>query len=321
MRIKIRGFITCKSKEFYSDCADNYGYNPDLHKFSISDGVSKSFFPKIWSEALVKQWVQKEIWDTDDFILKCQNEWHHSLEKIVQSSDVKWFTKLNYNRRLPGLATFVGLQLFPEQKTWEATAIGDSFLFFVPKIISDFDKETIILSSKSEPIIFDNFPDYLSSIGTTHKGMPFKKLVQQELKSGTFFLMTDALSEWFLKEKDNALGKIEVWEYQKDFEAFVDNARAENNLTNDDSAILIIEIFDEISSLIDYDVVRVADLQELADKQDIELAPKENLETPTLLPPTPSIFKSIKKFLVHNNSESSQSINPEDNISPEPIEA
>lgn len=320
MRIKIRGFITCKSKEFYSDCADNYGFNPDHHKFSISDGVSKSFFPKLWSELLVNRWVQQEIWNIDEFILKCQEDWHQSLERIVHSPDVKWFTKLNYNRRLPGLATFVGLQLFPDQKKWDANAIGDSFLFFVPRDYVDFDKETTILSSKPEPIIFDNFPDYLSSIGNTHKGLPFKKIIQQELKSGTFLLMTDALSEWFLKEKDNALKQIAVWEYQKDFEAFVDTARTENKLANDDSAILIIEIFDEISSLIDYDVVRVSSLQELTDKQDLALAPKENLGETTLPSKIPSLLQSFKNIFIPNISDNSQPINADSIISSETSE-
>ena len=48
MKVLIKGFITCKSAEQYVDCADNYAVNKSSHRFSVSDGVSKSFFPKIY---------------------------------------------------------------------------------------------------------------------------------------------------------------------------------------------------------------------------------------------------------------------------------
>ena len=53
MKINIKGFITSKKSELYSDCADNYDVKTEHNKFAISDGVSKSFFPKVWSEIML----------------------------------------------------------------------------------------------------------------------------------------------------------------------------------------------------------------------------------------------------------------------------
>ena len=46
MKINIKGFITSKKSELYSDCADNYAINIEHNKFSISDIISYLFFFK-----------------------------------------------------------------------------------------------------------------------------------------------------------------------------------------------------------------------------------------------------------------------------------
>jgi hypothetical protein len=165
MKVSIKGFITCKSAEQFIDCADNYAVNKSSHRFSVSDGVSKSFFPKVWSEILVTQFVERTDLKENELIKVCQEEWQKKIDEIVRLPDTKWFTKSQFNRKDPALATFVGLQFFEKEKKWSASALGDSFLFFVPNGFKDYQKELVKLSSKAEPIVFDNFPDYLTSIG------------------------------------------------------------------------------------------------------------------------------------------------------------
>lgn len=267
MQISIKGYITSKESELFYDCADRFAYNKEQHKFAISDGVSKAFFPKIWADILVSNWVKNQ-WDSDEqFIESCQTEWLKQVTEIVEKPDVKWFTKNAFNRKEAGLATFVGLHFFEDKKEWrwKANALGDSFLFFVPNDFKDFETEVIRLSSKEEPIKFDNFPDYLSSIGDNHKG---KKNTKEELLSeGTFYLMTDALAEWFITEKENAIGKIDVWQNQKDFERFVNEERLNNKLGNDDSAILIIEIRKDNKDKLSFVAENVSNIDELIKEQ------------------------------------------------------
>lgn len=268
MKVSIKGFITCKSAEQYIDCADNYAVNKSSHRFSVSDGVSKSFFPKVWSEILVTQFVERTDLKENKLIKVCQEEWQKKIDEIVSLPDTKWFTKSQYNRKDPALATFVGLQFFEKEKKWSASALGDSFLFFVPMGYKDYQKELVKLSSKVEPIVFDNFPDYLTSIGGSHKGRAKEK--SGNLRNGTFYLMTDALAEWFIKEGENAIGKITVWKSQADFERFITQAIEENQLTNDDCAILCIELTEIEKKGIDYSKIQVTDLNDLITDQEVE---------------------------------------------------
>lgn len=268
MKVNIKGFITSKSAEQYIDCADNYAVNKNSHRFSVSDGVSKSFFPKVWSEILAGQFVERTDLKESELIKVCQDEWQKRIDEIVSLPETKWFTKTQYSRKDPALATFVGLQFLEKEKKWSASALGDSFLFFVPKGYKDYQKELVKLSSKVEPIVFDNFPDYLTSIGESHKGRAKEK--GGNLRNGTFYLMTDALAEWFIKEEENAIGKITVWKSQADFERFITQAIEENQLTNDDCAILCIELSEVEKKGIDYSKIQVTDLNDLITDQEAE---------------------------------------------------
>jgi hypothetical protein len=266
MKVSIKGFITCKSAEQYIDCADNYAVNKSSHRFSVSDGVSKSFFPKVWSEILVSQFVERTDLKESELIKFCQAEWQKRIDELVSLPETKWFTKSQYSRKDPALATFVGLQFFEKEKKWSASALGDSFLFFVPNGFKDYQKELVKLSSKGEPIVFDNFPDYLTSIGDSHKGRPKEK--SGNIKNGTFYLMTDALAEWFINEGENAIGKITVWKSQSDFERFISQAIEEKEMTNDDCAILCIEISEVDRKGIEYKKIQVTDLNDLINEQE-----------------------------------------------------
>lgn len=281
MEILIKGFIASKKAELFSDCADRYEINLEKHKYAISDGVSKSFFPKFWAEILVKGYVNSENEEVSDKdIENYQEEWKEEVDSFIDSnSNVKWFTLNAYNRNTPALATFVGLQILEKEKKWKATARGDSFLFFVPKEMKNFDNDCIKLSSKQD-CIFDNYPDYLSSVGGSHKGE--YQRVEKELKEGTFYLMTDALSEWFIKEKENAIGKIEVWTNQEDFEHFVNEERISEKLGDDDSAILIIDVKDDNNDGISYPEKdsNISKIDQLISKQEASCEKTKTSEIP-----------------------------------------
>ena len=251
----------------YGDCADNYALNTGNHKFSISDGVSKSFFPKVWSTILVNEYVNIPETDETSFIKACQQKWSNQIESKVNRPETKWYTRTEYNRRTPALATFVGLQFFENERKWTASALGDTFLFFLPEGYTHFLEDLVVLSSKVEPLIFDNFPDYFTSIGDQHKGLPLKKVEDQPLSPGTFFLMTDALAEWFVSEKEKAKENIDIWRDQKDFERFVNQAREDRTMSDDDSAILIINVQDDEQANFSYDVMSVSKLADLVDEE------------------------------------------------------
>ena len=266
MKVNIKGFITSKKSELYSDCADNYAVNIEYNKFAISDGVSKSFFPKIWSDILANKYVNQKDWNDEEFIIECQKEWQTKIVEIVSQPETKWFTKSQYSRKDPALATFVGLQFLETEQKWIAQALGDSFLFFIPKGSTEIDTK---LSSKSEPIVFDNFPDYLSSIGNSHKGEK-KPIKGEKIKEGTFYLMTDALAEWFLKDTELAIPKLRNIQNQEQFLITIEDERNTNRLNDDDSAVSIIEVFDDGKKAFSYSNEREITLLSDIIKQQVE---------------------------------------------------
>ena len=269
MKINIKGFITSKKSELYSDCADNYHINKENNKFAISDGVSKSFFSKVWSDVLVKKYVNHKDWkDDNEFIVESQKEWQCKIDEIVNQSETKWFTKSQYIRKDPALATFVGLQFIESEQIWIAQALGDSFLFFIPKGLTEIEKK---LSTKPEHVVFDNFPDYLSSIANyPHKGEK-KAIKREKLKEGTFYLMTDALAEWFLINTEQAKQKLDNIKTQEQYLETIANERNANRLNDDDSAVLILELFDDDKKEISYTKNQETKLNDLITIQEAEI--------------------------------------------------
>jgi hypothetical protein len=118
MEVSIKGYIVPKESELFYDCADRYAYNKSQNKFAISDGVTKSFFPKIWAEILVNKWVSSKEFDETQFIVDCQKDWLDQVTEIVNKPDAKYFTKNAFNRKKSGLATFIGLRFYKKKKEW-----------------------------------------------------------------------------------------------------------------------------------------------------------------------------------------------------------
>ncbi len=260
MKIRTYGYITHKEAEHYSDCADRYAVKTENNRFAIADGVSKSFFPDLWADILVNDFV---LTNKDDqfSIEKCQAEWLKQVAEKVQHPNVKWYTKNAFIRNESGLATFVTLCF--EDKKWCANALGDSFLFFVPKGSTVFD-DWVKLSSKPEPVVFDSFPDYYSSRNKKHGE---EKSIERDLTPGTFYLMTDALSEWVFNQKEKAIDEIKKWNNQTEFERSITELRSLNYLNNDDSAILIIELEDDGNHDFTYDKTEIQSIYELVEDE------------------------------------------------------
>jgi hypothetical protein len=266
MKISIKGFIYHKEAETFEDCFDRFGVNILNHKFSVADGVSKSFFPGIWAELLVNSFISNKNrvnLDSTDVLKTLQSEWSKKVFDIVKRPNQKYYVKNFFAEGRSAAATFVGLHFFSENFTyrWESFALGDSFLFFVPEHvinISDHFSEIVYMSSKKS-FEFDNFPDFFESKGSLGKGKI--KQVKQDLQPGTFYLMTDALSEWFIEEKQAAINEINTWQTQEIFETRVSELR-KINLQNDDSTILIIKLEDDGLPTLTYSKLNLTTLPE-----------------------------------------------------------
>ena len=289
MKVNIKGYICPKKTENYSDCVDRYGYNLENNSFAISDGVTNSFYPGIWAELLISNFIDRDTnldFNIPIFLESIRKEWFNKVSAIAECSK-KWAVRKNFKERRPGLATFVGLNFSKLDNIFylNAIALGDSFLFYIPKAVSDssFDLENddfLYLSSKSN-LEFDNYPDYFSSVGLNKGNI---KSISRIVKQGTYLLMTDALSEWFIKEKTKALDLINNWDSHEEFINSIDELRTKLLVHNDDSAILIITVEEDNSYNISYTTNNIDDIHEyikmesnVTMKSSIELINETNL--------------------------------------------
>jgi hypothetical protein len=271
MKIRVKGHITHKMAEHYSDCADRYAINTTSNRFAIADGVSKSFFPDIWADILVNNFVSSDK-DSEFSVEKCQSEWLEKVTKKVHSPDAKWYTKNAFIKNESGLATFVTLRF--ENGKWLASALGDSFLFFVPKESVCFD-DWVKFSSKPKPVVFDSFPDYYSSRNKKHGN---EETDENNLTTGVFYLMTDALSEWVFGQKEKIIDEIKKWNSQEEFERSINELRSLNVLHNDDSAILVIEVEDDGKTELTYEKTEIQSIDEFIEKEKEEIAQQDAIQ-------------------------------------------
>jgi hypothetical protein len=264
MQISIKGFIYHKEAETFEDCFDRYGVNISNNKFCVSDGVSKSFFPGLWAELLVESFLESNghvDLDATASFGELQNSWARKVVDIVNRPNQKYYVKNFYAQGRSAAATFVGLSIFKDNEVlkWKSFALGDSFLFFVPKYISDvsldFNKITYLSSKKN--LEFDNFPDFFDSKAQLGRGKI--KEIERNLEEGTFYLMTDALSEWFINEKQAAVEEISMWNTQVVFQDRISVLR-KLGMHNDDAAILVIDVKSNMSNNLVYDTVKITDI-------------------------------------------------------------
>jgi hypothetical protein len=264
MKLVIRGFITHKENETYADCADFIGYNAKNLRFAISDGVSISFFPELWSKILVKEFLETD--NLQKMLTKAEKEWAAKVENIVKGENISWYIKKKYKNREYAAATFVGICI--ENGYWKSINIGDSFLLFIPKNCKNFQQ--IIGFPNPSEYQFDNHPDYLASIHNIYRGKPLITS-KEKLSEGTFYLLTDAMAEWFINTLNYDIELAEITlkhiDTQEQFIETIDRKREQGELKNDDSSLLIIEVIDDKQTEIRCEIREFINLEEMIEKE------------------------------------------------------
>ncbi|MCR5035839.1 MAG: hypothetical protein K6A73_00765 [Bacteroidales bacterium] len=242
MKLSVKGFITHKDGEAYDDCADRMAFDvrPAALRAAIADGVScGSFLQAQWAQYLTEGFVSQADEITSVPLDVCRQRWQETATAFANSPDAHWMTKHMFQRHIPGAATLVSLVVSAKHKLWFAESLGDSCMFFVPQG-TEYDHSKWIVFA---PDSFDNYPNYYASYEGMDKGLPVYEM--GNLEQGRFYIMTDALSEWLCRQKEDAIAIINNWENQDMFEASITQLRNEGILHNDDSTILIISIEDD----------------------------------------------------------------------------
>ena len=244
------------SAEEYEDAA---AFSLEQGRFAIADGATESSFSDLWARSLVRQYttspplIPPNSAPLHDWLVPLQTEWHGS----INWERLPWFAE--EKARNGAFAAFLGLYFLGADKAppppfsfwgwvfrrrprvggvrWHALAVGDSCLFQVrgDKLLSAFPI--------SESGAFNDRPLLISS--NPSRNHPVWKAVQfaeGECQPGDMFILgTDALSKWFLQEREAGNRPWETLvtvQTQASFATFVDALRQQHTIRNDDTTLL-----------------------------------------------------------------------------------
>lgn len=231
---------------------DAVDVNETMGLYAIADGVSRSFFPDIWSKLIVYQFCEASHEMLDrlfegqgiaSWLSPLQKHWRQFVaEKIEISGRPELRNRLL--KRDNAATTFVGLQIYPYQHIgkWRAIIVGDSLLMHI--------RSNQLLGShiKNHPSQFSSFPDTIKS----YPGDQFDtvKIVMGEWEHGDeFILVTDAIGQWMLTQNvqgrrawEKSLRMFREMKSLVEFYRFVVRQRKDrrNPLEVDDTAIIYI---------------------------------------------------------------------------------
>lgn len=238
--MKLRGFITHKAAEYYSDCADYFRICPYTKRVAVSDGVSQSIMPAEWAKILVDSFVEKE-WTPGESTASLKNKWFTIASKFALEQRKKgenpWLLENCLVNKDGAAATFCGVT-FSDECKWTASILGDSALVE----INNENQLVRICSSKEGA--FDNRPDFFDSF-SEDKGEI--RQFDGKLNNGSkILIVSDPFSELFQKVKGTPGEKsvinilLSVTDITS-FNATVDTLRTDYQMHNDDSTLVIIE--------------------------------------------------------------------------------
>ena len=234
------------------ECQDASAADPRRGRFAIADGAAESPYSALWARLLAEEFVRQDerLPRWANWLPSLQDHWVTQVSRPTEalnllmepaSADVPWYLEAGLNQG--AFATFLGLVI--EETSWQALAVGDSCLFQVRQ------DELMCAFPIARAADFSNSP-WLVGSRTSPGEVPHKNGLQQQgdwRPGDRFWLMTDALAQWFLVEVE-AGGK--PWlaldplshraddEAQQAFAAWIETLRVARQLRNDDVTLLAV---------------------------------------------------------------------------------
>jgi hypothetical protein len=230
-------------------------------RFAVADGATESSFADLWAKQLVDGFVSRDGFRLlGEFEADVWHSWLPSLQeqwkKIVDEKDLPWFGRNKIEKGAH--ATFLGLTFQREELAWHrrwlpwfsfykdairwrAIAVGDACMFMIR---NDICTQAFPVT---RPDDFHNSPCLVASISHLSAALSKnERRCEGECRQGDlFWLMTDALAHWFLKERDadrrpwRQLGTfLEKDATQNHFVEWIEKLRSASEIRNDDVTAL-----------------------------------------------------------------------------------
>jgi hypothetical protein len=243
--IRWRSFALHREGNRPEEYEDAFAGNPETGRFAVADGASESSFASLWAKLLVDGFAGRRKGPSPDgWLTPLRQRW----AKEVDHLDLDWFAE--EKRQLGAFATFLGLSLKkpgPEGSGgWKALAVGDCCLFqigdnrlkaaFPLRRSADFDNRPLLLCSRA---VGNDPADPLSRA---------RKWGGRWKTGDRFFLMTDALAQWFLGRREERrkpwkalVRRLAEPDATVALTGFVERLRRRGALANDDVTLLVVE--------------------------------------------------------------------------------
>jgi hypothetical protein len=233
------------------ECQDALAADAERSRFAIADGAAESPYSSLWAQLLVEEFVRQSerLIPWEKWLPALQKRWAvvcglAPSPRQSEETGVPWY--LEVGLRHGAFATFLGLVI--EDRSWYATAVGDSCLFQVRQ-------DELI---RAFPVIraadFSNTP-WLIGSRTSPYEVPHKNGLQTQgdcQPGDRLWLMTDALAQWFLTQAENggkpwlALASLEQTaegaSAEQTFAAWIEGLRTARQLRNDDVTLVAIAL-------------------------------------------------------------------------------
>lgn len=251
--MRFRAFRVQKAGNSIAEYEDAYApkrdgdYEGRTMGFALGDGAASSAFASMWANMLVKTWVKKPV--TYRVGLKRKSERLAKLhgERIL-TREIPWYAEELV--RNGAFSTFLGVRFGRTPWMgcrWESLAVGDTCLFQMRdnRVIATFPISDVSEFRKS-PALLCSKPKWNGRVWTR-----VKRKWGRALRGDYFLLMTDALAEWFMLKYEES-----SWDLLQDissgrkggksrFEDLVSQLRMRNEIRNDDTTLLMIEVMED----------------------------------------------------------------------------
>lgn len=249
--LHFRMFALPKRGNSVEEYEDAWAADPQRGRFAIADGASESSFASVWARLLVEGFVQtpvKQPGKWEDWIPELQRRW---AEEIGDRATSSWYAEEKFEQG--AFAAFLGLVLshrvsksgIHRTKWWKAIAIGDSCLF---QVREDHLLKAFPVKHSKE---FSNNPRLVGSRNDPHTVLPQKEVREQGdwAPEDRFWLMTDALAQWFLEEHEAGEKPwqplqtlLEASNRDQAFASWVNQLRDQGKLRNDDVSLVAVSL-------------------------------------------------------------------------------
>ncbi len=239
--IRCRSFRVPRRGHCVEDCEDAFAVALERGRFAIADGAAESAYAALWARLLVDAFVaggnEQPAWPA--WIVPLQHSWAESVRQPAGADPLPWFLEERFNQG--AFATFLGVTV--GNGAWDALAVGDSCLF---QTSPESMRVAFPLTHSDQ---FDNSP-WLIGSRTSPDEVPLRRAARTSgiaRPGDRLWLMTDALSRWFLSRVED--GQMPWRELDalldKDDDRFTDwveQLRASRKLRNDDTTLVAVSL-------------------------------------------------------------------------------